>query len=86
MEATLVWAGVWGSITVSGFLLVPIVLEFFKRNTPICFGLFMTVLGLYILMPYSAGARTLWTPISQIPSNILNALVALFSTLLGGPS
>lgn len=66
MESTLVWAGMWTSITVSGLLLIPVILEFCKRNLPICFGITLTLLTLYALTPYSAGARSAWAPFAHM--------------------
>jgi hypothetical protein len=82
MEATMT-LGVWTSIVVSGMLVIPIILEFCKRNLPICFGLLTTLLTIYCLAPYSAGAREVWTPISKIPAELvqtINELVSLSST------
>jgi hypothetical protein len=84
METTLVWAGVWTSLTVSFVLLGPVILTFCKRNLPMCFGLLMTLTGLYALAPYSAGARAVWIPLTQIPIEILKDLIALFSRVSGG--
>ncbi len=73
MEAA-ISLGVWTSIVVSSMLLVPIILEFCKRNLPICFGLFTTLLTIYCLAPYSAGAREVWTPISKIPTGLVQTI------------
>lgn len=78
MEATMTW-GMWTSILVSGMLLIPVILEFFKRNMPICFGLLITLLAIYCLAPYSAGAREVWTPISKIPVDLMQAVNGLVS-------
>lgn len=80
MESTLVWAGMWTSITVSGLLLIPVVLEFCKRNLPICFGITLALLTLYALTPYSAGARTAWAPLTHMGESLGNS----FHSLTGG--
>ena len=77
MEATLVWAGTWTTITVSGLLLIPVLLEFCKRNLPICFGLALTLLTLYALTPYSAGARAVWAPFTHCAENLGKAVDSL---------
>lgn len=79
MESTLAWTGMWASILVSGFLVIPVLLEFFKRNLPICFGLLATVLTIYCLTPYSAGARQVWTPFNKAQVGIVQVVQALFS-------
>lgn len=77
MESTLVWAGMWTSITISGLLLIPVILEFCKRNLPICFGLTVTLLTLYVLTPYSAGARAVWSPIEHLAETVSNSVHSL---------
>jgi hypothetical protein len=77
MEATWVWAGVWTSVTISGLLIAPAFLEFCKRNLPICFGMIMTLLGLYLLAPYSAGGRGVWGILLQVPTDLLTSLFTL---------
>jgi hypothetical protein len=78
MEATMTF-GVWTSILLSGILVIPVILEFCKRNLPICFGLLTTLLTLYCLTPYSAGAREVWTPISKIPVEFIQTINELVS-------
>lgn len=65
MDTTLVWTG--GTV-IGGILLVPTLMTFLKRNLPLCFGLATTLLTIYCLTPYSAGARDVWEPISKIPA------------------
>ena len=79
MESTLAWTGMWTSILVSGFLIVPVLLEFFKRNLPICFGLLATILTIYCLTPYSAGARQVWNPFNKVQVGVTHAVQELFS-------
>ncbi len=79
MESTLAWTGMWTSILVSGFLIVPVLLEFFKRNLPICFGLLATILTIYCLAPYSAGARQVWSPFNKAQVGMTHAVQELFS-------
>lgn len=79
MEATMVWTG---TVTIGGILLVPVLLEFFKRNLSICFGLLMTLFTIYCLTPYSAGARGVWSPISKIPAEMAQVV----GGLIGNPA
>lgn len=74
MESTLTWTGMWTSIIVSGLLIIPVVLEFMKRNFPICLGLIITILTLYCLTPYSAGARQAWAPINKAQTGFHQAV------------
>ncbi len=82
MEATIVWAGVWTGVTVSSFLIIPIIIEFCKRNLPIFFGIVMTVLALYLLAPASPEIRAVWVPLSQLPATLLISVGELFSKLI----
>ncbi len=77
MEATLVWAGTWTTITVSGLLLIPVCMEFCKHNLPICLGITLTMLALYALTPYSAGARAVWAPFTHCAEHLGQTLDSL---------
>ncbi len=74
METTFVSSGMWASMLLGSLLLVPVILEFFKKNLPICFGLTTTLITIYCLTPYSAGAREVWTPISHIPQGFVETV------------
>ncbi len=81
MESTLAWTGMWTSILVSGVVVIPVLIEFFKRNLPIGFGLLATILTIYCLTPYSAGARQVWSPLNKAQVSMIHAVQELF-----GPS
>lgn len=76
MDTTLVFAG--GTV-IGGILLIPALMAFLKRNLPICFGLATTLLTIYCLAPYSAGAREVWTPISKIPADLAHIASGILS-------
>ncbi len=70
MEATLMLTG----LTVGGFLVFPVIVEFLRQNAQILMGITCLMFGLYIAAPYSPEARTLWYPISQIPGTLAQAV------------
>lgn len=74
MEATLVWAGTWTAVTTGILLLIPIILEFFKRNIPVCFGITLTLISIYTLTPYSEEARNAWSSITYYPVSIWHSI------------
>lgn len=71
MDATLMWAGVWTSVTVGVLLLVPLVVEFFKRNLPVLFGITMALLTMQLLAPHSTEIQAVWVPLSQMPGALM---------------
>lgn len=73
METTFVWTG----IAVGGVLLIPLLLEFFKRNLPVLFGLIMFLLTLYWLSPHSPQIRAVWEPISKVPAGVATEVTGL---------
>jgi hypothetical protein len=77
MEATLAWAGMWTAVTIGMLLLIPIVLEFCKRNVPICVGIVLTLISIYTLTPYSPEARNAWGSITHYPENVWHSINAL---------
>lgn len=74
MEATLVWAGTWTAVTTGVLLLIPLILEFFKRNVPVCFGITITLISIYSLTPYSEEARNAWSSITHYPASIWHSI------------
>jgi hypothetical protein len=81
MESTFVWASVWTSVAFSIFLVVPVVLEFFKRNLPILFGIVLTLAMMYLMAPNSPEIREAWLPLSQVPGNLVNQIYYLLSRI-----
>ena len=79
MESTLVWAGMWTSITAGILLLIPVLVEFFKRNLPICFGVALTLVTIYTMTPYSVEAENAWSAIIHSPEKIWQSITALGS-------
>ena len=80
MELTLVSTGFWASVMVGGLLLVPVIIEFFKRNLPICLGLSVTLLTLCSLSPNNPAARAVWTPIyytEDLLGRMLGSLIGI---------
>lgn len=75
METTFVWASVGLSI----MLLVPVVMEFFKRNLPVLFGIVMTLTTLYLLAPSSPEIRAVWVPLSHLPVEFVNQMIQFLS-------
>jgi hypothetical protein len=82
MESTFVWASVWTSIAFSIFLVVPVAVEFFKRNLPILFGLSLALAMMYLMAPSSPEIRAAWLPLSQVPGNLVNQVFYLISRIL----
>ncbi|WMU93245.1 hypothetical protein EMOOHJMP_00051 [Microcystis phage MaAM05] len=79
MESTLAWTGLWTSILVSGLVVITVLIEFCKRNLPICFGLLATLLTIYCLTPYSAGARQVWSPLNKVQVSVTHAVQEFFN-------
>lgn len=79
MEATLVWAGMWTSITAGILLLIPVIFEFFKRNIPICFGVALTLTTIYTMTPYSTEAENAWNSITHYPQKVWHSISTLGS-------
>ena len=77
MESTLVWAGMWTSITAGTLLLIPVLVEFFKRNLPICFGVALTLATIYTMTPYSVEAENAWNAIIPSLDKIWQRMTAL---------
>lgn len=70
VEATLMLTG----LTVGGFLVFPLILDFIRQNAQILVGTACLMFGLYVAAPYSPEARILWYPISQIPDTVVQAV------------
>jgi hypothetical protein len=79
MESTLAWTGLWTSILVSGLVVITVLIEFCKRNLPICFGILATLLTIYCLTPYSAGARQVWSPLNKAQVSVTHAVQEFFN-------
>jgi hypothetical protein len=77
MEATLVSAGIWTSITAGVLLLIPVIIEFCKRNIPICFGIALTLTTIYTMTPYSVEADNAWNSITHYPEKVWQGITSL---------
>lgn len=80
MDTVWVSTGIWISLGVGGMLLVPVLLEFAKRNLPILFGVIIFLLALQTLAPHSPEIHSLWSQIGQIPGifyGLTSQLIAL---------
>jgi hypothetical protein len=80
-----VWAantGIWVSFAVGMMLLVPVILEFGKRNLPVLFGVVAFILVLRGLSSQSPEMHSLWLQLTQIPYALYNSIRPLFNNLL----
>lgn len=57
----------WVSFGVGIVLLVPIILEFSKRNLPVLFGVVAFVLVIRGMSPHSPEIQTVWQQMAQVP-------------------
>jgi hypothetical protein len=82
MESSLVWTSVWTGLTVGVLILIPLVLEFCKRNLPVVFGLTLVFLIGYAFSPTIPEIRLFWVPFSQLPVHLVVALAQLAKYLI----
>lgn len=74
--------GIWVGFAVSVLLLVPVILEFGKRNLPVLFGVVVFVLVLRGLSNQSPEMQSLWLQLKLLPKFIYSSLRPLLFGML----